>query len=511
MEMQTGIPATITAASPQPVLDDETRSFVKRSLSAGLVEIDELKKVVVSLMAESPTFTPKRLADGLMGAGILTQWQAAKLLAGKSKGFYLGSYRLLRPLGRGGMGVVYLGEHHVMKRLMALKILPPAATSDPRRIKRFKDEAKASAQLDHPNIVRAYDFAETGGKLYIVMEYVDGIDLHHAVTRDGQMSVPQAMDVLMQAASGLAHAHERGIIHRDIKPSNLMLRTDGVVKVSDLGLARIGWTDGDEESRRLMGTTDFVAPEQAINSKSVDARADIYSLGCSFYFLLTGRPPFEAATVTQRLAKHQTSPAPDVRTVRPECPPAVAELLARMMAKRPEDRPKSAVELIAQLKRLGVMGGDGPKNALLNVAPADDTNIDEATYQATIDDSSLSSDGEVEVAVEVSEFDFGDLPPIGAAEMMPAGSVSNGSRTVAMTPPLGFPPRPMSTPQAVSSGGQSGNQQVLLGVGLGFAFLALIAVVAMGVISMSKPLPQAAPKIKSTEDGKGGTVVYVQP
>lgn len=491
-------PLPTTTPASAPVLDDATRSFVKRALAASLVEIDDLKKVVVSLMAGHPVFTPKRLADGMVAAGVLTQWQATKLLSGKSKGFYLGSYRLLRPLGRGGMGVVYLGEHHVMKRLMALKILPPEATKDARRIKRFQDEAKACAQLDHPNIVRAYDFAEAGGKLYIVMEYVDGIDLHHAVIRDGKMSVGEALDALTQAASGLAHAHDRGIVHRDIKPSNLMLRTDGVVKVSDLGLARIGWADDVEENKRLMGTADFVAPEQAINSKSVDARADIYSLGCSFYFLLTGKAPFDGASVAQRLAKHQTSPVPDVRTLRPDCPAGVAELLMRMMAKRPEDRPKSAVELIGQLKRLGSSSGSTDRQKLGTVAAASETLLDDSLYQATIDDSSLSSDGEVEMAVEVDDFYFGNLPPV--------------TMMAAARPPRPAVPAPTAGRAAGSVGGlqSSGNQQVLLGVGLALAFLALIFVVGLGVVSMSRELPKGQPRLKVTENDKDGKVVIVR-
>ncbi len=491
--------------TPRPILDEATRSFVRRSLDAGLVELDDLKKVVVSLMAESETFTPNRLAEGLVGGGILTQWQANKLLAGKCKGFYLGSYRLLRPLGKGGMGIVYLGEHHVMKRLMALKILPPHAVADSRRIERFKAEARACAQLDHPNIVRAYDFADAGDKLYIVMEYVDGVDLQYAIQRDGPMSVADALDVLVQATGGLAHAHERGIIHRDIKPSNLLMRTDGVVKLSDLGLARIGWGgDGEPEQHRMMGTADFVAPEQAINSTSVDARADIYSLGCTLYYLLSGQSPF-AGTSAQRLAKHQTVPVPDIRTVRVDCPVAIADLIARMTAKRPDNRPKSAVELLAQLQRLGGFSDAVPRKSKRTIAPAGDTVVDDAVYQATIDDSSLSADGEVVIAAEVEEFDFGSLPPLNlASDVVPAK------------------PIPMPTPGKRASGASSGatdgkqaslrsegSQQLLLGVGLAVAVMAFITVLGMGMVSLTKPLPTKAPQIKSVEDGDGRQVFII--
>ncbi len=494
-------------STPRPVLDEATKMFVRRALDAELVELDELKKVVVSLMAESPSFTPDRLADGLVGAGILTRWQANKLLAGKCRGFYLGSYRLLRPLGKGGMGIVYLGEHQVMKRLMALKILPPEAVADTRRIERFKAEARACAQLDHPNIVRAYDFAQAGDKLYIVMEYVDGVDLQYAVHRDGPMSVADALDVLIQATEGLAHAHDRGIIHRDIKPSNLLMRTDGVVKVSDLGLARIGWAgEGEPEKQRLMGTADFVAPEQALNSAGVDARADIYSLGCTLFYLLSGKSPFEG-TSFQRLAKHQTAPIPEIRSVRPDCPAAVADLVARMMAKRPDNRPKSASELLAQLERLAGASGESTRRQGRRFSPAGDTVVDGATYQATIDDSSMSSGEEVALAVEVDEFDFGSLPPpdlgSGAA---PAKPVPMPTPSVSLRGPMS---KLKGSGSTNANSRNEGNQQLLLGVGLTVAVLALVAVLGLGVVSLTKPAPSVAPQIKSIEQDDGRQVFII--
>lgn len=489
--------------SEKPVLNEDTRCFVRRTLSAGLVELDQLKKVVMSLMSQAADggsgFTPERLAEGLIHAGVLTKWQASKLLAGRSKGFYLGSYRLLRPLGKGGMGVVYLGEHHVMKRMMALKILPPEATKDERRIERFKAEARACAQLDHPNIVRAYDFAEAGGKLYIVMEYVDGIDLQLAIHRDGVMSIADAVEMLRQATAGLAHAHERGIIHRDIKPSNLLLRTDGVVKVSDLGLARIGWTEGDEQ-QRMMGTADFIAPEQAINSNTAGTRSDIYSLGCTFYYLLMGRPPFDG-TAAQRLAKHQTAPVPDVRQGREDCPAAIAELLMRMMAKQPEDRPKSAVELLAQIKRLGAVAGEPSGKHARVIMPAGDTEIDDAVYQATLDDTSLSADEEVKVASGVDEIDFASLPPVDLGTQ-PAASIPAAYTTPVASVP-GKKQKAAAKPRkSATSGVDGGGQQVLLGVGLALAFLALIAVVGFGIYSFTRPIENSTPAVKATEDGK---------
>ena len=498
------------AAAVKPVLDEATRSFVRRALSAGLVEMNDLKKVVVSLMEENDQFSPGRLAEGLIGAGILTKWQANKLLIGRSKGFYLGSYRLLRPIGKGGMGMVYLGEHHVMKRSMALKILPPESIDNPKRLARFKEEARACAQLDHPNIVRAYDFAEAGGRFYIVMEFVDGIDLHHAVVRDGVMSSAEVIDLLTQAASGLEHAHQRGIVHRDIKPANLLLRTDGVLKVSDLGLARVGLGElSDDANRRLMGTADFVAPEQAINSQNVDASADIYSLGCTAFYLLSGRTPFEGKNVKQRLARHQTAEIPDVREFRKDCPKSLAVLIGRMMAKRSCDRPKSTSDLLGQLKRLGAGKHARPEHVAHSIKPASDTDLDDVVYQATLEDTSLSADGEVDLASEIDddsgsnldELDFGSLPSVQA--LTPdAATPFRGNMHV--------PTANISKKRSSETTNQNNtNQTFLLGIGLTLASIALVTVIAMGIYTVLKSPPKETPRIKMTEPGKGKSPIVI--
>lgn len=506
-------PATTGPTSGGPILDEDTRAFVRRCMASGVLKLDEIKTVVASLMVDDTKFTVERLAEGLEGAGLLTKWQSKKLLAGKSKGFFLGAYKLLRPLGKGGMGMVYLGEHHVMKRQMALKVLPPEALEDQRRIERFKEEARASAQLDHLNIVRAYDFNEAGKKLYIVMEYIDGIDLHQVVVRDGVMSVEAALDAVTQATAGLAHAHERGVIHRDIKPSNLMIRSDGVVKVSDMGLARIGWTEaGDaDKAKRLMGTADFVAPEQALNSQTVDARADIYSLGCTLYFLLTGHPPFKGKTVAQRLAQHQTAAIPDIREERPDCPKAVANLLTRMLAKKPADRPASAAELLAQLER--IRGGSGLSNSHRQLAEmaTNDTSIDDKLYQATIDEQSGGAGalGEVIEDVEVlEEFDFDSLPAfdtmIGSGRSQPG----LGSHPPVAGPRLSTAPPPKAKHSVADL--REHYQMLILGIGLTIAVLALLLVVGVAAYTATRPLPSGPTKIKATEQGKSGVIIIGQ-
>lgn len=497
-----------TAANTNGSLDEATRQFLRCALDSELVQLDDVKKVVASLLAESVKLSPAVVVDGLVSAGMLTTWQAKKLSDGKHKGFFLGSYRLLRPLGRGGMGMVYLGEHHIMKRMMALKVLLSDSVNDKARTARFKDEARAAAQLDHPNIVQAYDCAEAAGKLYIVMEYIDGVNLQQAVARDGVMSIAAAVDAICQAADGLSHAHGRGIVHRDVKPSNLLLRQDGVLKVSDLGLARIGWTQQSqtEGSKRLTGTADFVAPEQAIDSKTVDARADIYSLGCTLFYLLAGTTPFDGQTIAQRLAKHQTSPIPNVRTIRAECPAGLAELVQRMMAKRPEDRIASMSDVLVQLKRWkGAVDSNGGRPLAVMIGEMD-TSIDDSAQQSlTWDGSSFSGS---EPSLEASsgsadDVDFSQLPDV--LELPAAAAPANRLPRSA----------PAASPQKARSGSpvasevHSANQQVLLGVGLTIASFALIVVMMMVVYNFQKPLEQAPPKLKISEDGKG-TVVIVE-
>ncbi|OYP30392.1 protein kinase [Rhodopirellula sp. MGV] len=472
---------------------------MRRSMHAGLVELADIKKVVVSLMAEDMRFSPERLADGLVGANLLTPWQARKLLTGKAKGFHLGNYKLMRPLGKGGMGVVFLAKHSVMNRLMALKILPAEASKDARRIERFKEEARASAKLEHPNIVQAFDFSEADGKLYIVMEYIEGVDLHRAVVRDGVMSPAESLDAMIQSTDALAHAHQRGIVHRDIKPSNLLLRADGVIKVSDMGLARIGYSAGSSDSpNRLTGTADFIAPEQAIDSQTVDARADIYSLGCTWYFLLCGRPPFTGSNVAQRLAKHQTAPVPTVSAVRPDCPKAIAELIQKMMAKRPEDRPASAAELLPQLKRLRgtvAKGGDLSGRHISSRVATEDI-----PSPSSIDDSGPLKDSSTSTMSDSLDIDFGSLPPVDLSTL-PQAPVSPLSTSQQFKNPSARPAAAAAGKSAPATTSGDTSQSILLGVGLALSTLALLVVVGITFYQLTKEEKKERP-LRSMESGK---------
>ena len=272
-----------------------------------IVSMDRLVEKVREKLGGSLPSNPQKLATLFEKKGLITPWHTEKLLAGKYKGFFLGKYKLLGHIGTGGMSSVYLAQHVRMGDRRAIKVLPKSRVADATYLARFQLEAKAIASLNHHNIVLAYDIDNEGDVHYIVMEYVDGLDLQQLVKRDGPMDFSTAADIIAQAARGLEHAHNNGVIHRDVKPANLLVDPKGVVKLLDMGLALV--SAGDDESltvannENVLGTADYLAPEQALNSHAVDHRADIYGLGCTLYYLLTAKPPFSDGTLAQRIAK----------------------------------------------------------------------------------------------------------------------------------------------------------------------------------------------------------------
>jgi serine/threonine protein kinase len=289
---------------------------------------------------------PRKLAALLIREGLLTTFQAEQFLQGKYKGFHLGGYRIIERIGTGGAGTVYLGEHQLMRRPAALKVLPTALAEDPGVLARFRVEAEAAATLDHPNVVHLFDFRQEGRIFYIVMEYVDGPNLQQLVTRKGRLPVAVACEYIRQTAMGLQHIHDKGMVHRDVKPANILVDSTGTVKVLDLGLARVERNDGESVTRQfnsgaVLGTADFLAPEQALNLHEVDTRADVYGLGATFYSLLAAHPPFRDGTVAQKLMWHQTRTPRLVNEVRSDVPVELAQLVAAMLAKKPEDRPQT--------------------------------------------------------------------------------------------------------------------------------------------------------------------------
>jgi len=316
----------------------------------------------------------KTLCADLVRRGWLTAFQANQLLMGKAQDLLLGPYLVIDRLGEGGTGQVFKGRHQVMKRLVALKIIRRELLADPDVIKRFYREVEVTSKVDSPHVVKAYDAGPVGGNHLLAIEYVDGIDLAQLVAKSGPLPVADACEYVRQAALGLQHIHEHQLVHRDVKPSNLVLtRTPagGLIKVLDLGLARLHQTaDGGGLSVNgalTMGTPDYLSPEQALDFHGADIRADVYSLGCVLHFLLAGEPPFAKGTLAEKLMRHQQTPPPPIRALRPEVPAAVAAVLARMMAKRPEDRyqtPGEAARALAaaprrRLRRLPLLIGAG--------------------------------------------------------------------------------------------------------------------------------------------------------
>jgi serine/threonine-protein kinase len=302
---------------------------------------------------------PKALAQELMRRGWLTAFQANLLLQGRGGELVLGGYVLLERIGEGGMGQVYKARHLRMRRVVALKLIHPDRLGNPQAVQRFEREVRAAAALAHPNIVLAYDANEVNGRHLLAMEYVEGTDLAASVAKGGVLPVAQACDCIRQAALGLQHAHERGLVHRDIKPHNLLLTPDGVVKILDMGLARLN-QPGEPDDRRsamtqegtVLGTPDYMAPEQANDSSGADIRADLYSLGCTLYFLLTGQPPFPGGGLTDKLVRHQLHEPEPVEHLRPDVSPAVAAIVRKMMAKKPEERFQTPAEVAGALQRV---------------------------------------------------------------------------------------------------------------------------------------------------------------
>lgn len=289
------------------------------------------------------------VAEHLVAAGALTEYQAEKLLQGVWQGLVVGPYRVLAPLGRGGMGVVVLARAGGADgQLVALKVLPPQKAQEERAVARFRREMELGRDLAHPHIARTLDAGEADGVLFIAMEYVPGRTLKQVVAEDGPLGVRTAARVFSDAAAGLSHLHAGGLIHRDLKPSNLMVRPDGRAMLLDLGLALRVDEDLPEDPGvvggrgYILGTMDYIAPEQAVDATDVGPRADLYALGCSLYFALTGLPPFPGGDRKQKLRWHRTEDPPPVDDLNPAIPGPFARLVDRLMAKRPADRPNSA-------------------------------------------------------------------------------------------------------------------------------------------------------------------------
>ncbi|MDR0705624.1 MAG: serine/threonine protein kinase [Planctomycetaceae bacterium] len=357
--------------------------LLRRSGLVDSVKLDEALASIESEATEGQLDEVQYVASALVKRYLLTVWQVKQLLKKRYRGFFLRQYKILGHLGSGGMSSVYLAEHTLMQRRVAVKVLPRKRLEKSIYLERFIREAQAIASLDHANIVRAYDIDHEGDLHYIVMEYFPGENLQKIIEKEGKITFARIVNILRQVSGALAYAHAVGVIHRDVKPSNILVNTQGEVKILDLGLALLDErlyegriTHIQEET--ILGTADYLAPEQALDSHKVDARADIYSLGGVLYFCLTGHPPFSDGSVSRRLLDHQQKEPPSILLDRPDTPEDLILLCKKMMSKRPENRQQSAAEVTRDFENWLVKYGYAEANefSLQNISAISAWNTD---------------------------------------------------------------------------------------------------------------------------------------
>lgn len=387
--------------------------------------IHELTSAGLLSSAEVTTFNDEinvgvdALLDRLVADERITRYQADKFKAGQSSDIYFGDYIVMEELGRGGMGTVLLARHRRMDREVAIKVLPTTTMESEDAVARFFQEVKVAAKLTHPNIVHSYDAGEHHGIHYLVMEHVKGHDLARVLQHMGPVPVSLALDYVLQTARGLEYAHRKGIVHRDIKPSNLLLDDEGVVKILDMGLARLGSSVGGTEASmhltttgQVMGTVEYMSPEQAEDTRVADARSDIYSLGCTLYRLVTGTAPFARDTVVRTILAHREASIPALGTAKHPEFSKLDPLFRRMVAKNPDDRIQTATLLVQELRRL-IESTDWENTELVTEADIEVVHYGSSEYP-TAQHGKADSDG-IEYVSEVQQ------PPPGMV-VAPSGS-----------------------------------------------------------------------------------------
>ena len=336
------------------MLDPQVSRFWQATLLSGLMNAQGLTACWEAIAPEKrgdSDHIDRRLARQAVQSKALTLWQAQQLLAGRSNGYKVDRYILLDLIGQGGMGRVYLARDSRLSRRVALKILSPERINNPRAIARFQREARVGAQLQHENLVRIYDFGESNGRYFLVMEYIEGKTIGSLITEHGQIPPATAVRLARQVALGLAHAHIKGLIHRDVNPYNVMVTRDGTAKLADLGLA-IDLSDHDHVTRdgATVGTFDYVAPEQARHSHAADIRSDIYSLGCTIYHMCTGQVPFPSPSLPEKLFAHQALEPTPLDKVAPGFPEGLALVVHQMMRKSPDERFATPMQVVQALE-----------------------------------------------------------------------------------------------------------------------------------------------------------------
>jgi eukaryotic-like serine/threonine-protein kinase len=336
------------------MLDPQVSRFWQSTLLSGLMDAQGLTAcwdAIAPTKREDSAHIDRRLARQAVQLKALTLWQAQQLLAGRSNGYKVDRYVLLDLIGQGGMGRVYLARDTRLNRRVALKILSPERVSNPRAIARFQREARVGAQLQHENLVRIYDFGESNGRYFLVMEFIEGKTIGTLISELGKIPPSTAVRLARQVALGLEHAHLKGLIHRDVNPYNVLVTRDGTAKLADLGLA-IDLSEDDHVTREgaTVGTFDYVAPEQARHSHSADIRSDIYSLGCTIYHMCIGHVPFPSPSLPEKLYSHQALEPTPLDQALPGFPKGLAAVVNRMMRKSPDERYATPMQVVKALE-----------------------------------------------------------------------------------------------------------------------------------------------------------------
>ncbi|QEH34001.1 Serine/threonine-protein kinase PrkC [Aquisphaera giovannonii] len=329
--------------------------FVDAVSRSGLVPRSDLAAFRAGLEASVGGEASVDLARRLVRQGLLTGYQARKLLAGATRGFFLGGYRILRPLGEGGMGKVYLAVNHKNEERVAIKVLPPRkALEEAGSLPRFRREMELSQRCVHPNVARTLAVGNEGDVYFMVLEYIPGMSLYDMVRSDryGPLRVTDAAKLFLRVIDGLAAAHRAGLVHRDIKPSNIMITPDGNAKILDLGLARaLGEEKGITRANTVLGTLDYASPEQLSDATKADVRSDLYSLGCTIYYALSGRPPFEGGDMINKIFRQRLDDPEPLEKAARGVPAAFAAIVRKLMSKKPEERYQTCEELRADMAR----------------------------------------------------------------------------------------------------------------------------------------------------------------
>ncbi len=503
-----------------------TSALLKVLEKSALLTTEEFESVKQEAL-DSPELydTPEKLAKHWIQTNLLTKWQVMQLLSGKAA-FFLGKYKLLNLLGVGGMGRVFLAEHTIMHRKVALKVISKEFSKNPEALKQFQAEARAIATLNHINIVQAYNFESEGDRFYIVMEYVDGQSLEKRVLKEGPLPINDVVSYLRQSAKALRHAHQRNMIHCDIKPDNLLLNQDGQIKILDMGIAKLNDpkkkgqvqetepasdSQAKKDESHILGTVDYLAPEMASGEVEADPRVDIYSLGCTMFFLLTGQVPYPETTLIERILAHQEKPPRDPRELRPDTPKELAYIILKMEEKKPEDRYQSMDEVLAALD------ASFPESTDLNimensskVPDVDLSGVHTAPKNSAAWSTNVSAAGDTKSAnsKRSDSFDFlsgTGIPASGTVQHSPHSSVDNHVKPSDKKSAHSKAGKKTGTGKKKSGGNPLANMpmqtKIIIGAAIGAVVLILaLVLVFSGSSDSNTTAPKSAPASEAKSD-----------